>query len=317
MQRSIDQDAGSTATAKQTHPAWLQHEINKATLRKQHTEDYSQQQHHKHQLVSQQAQQTRQRIRATQPTQPQPQQQQQHHTINFIDNQRPATCTPHGRPQSGRAAEKGKPKPKWAMTAAEEEAEMEAECEDLVGFVDELNFDQWMEGVEKRVEEEKENETDQAEHESDEAIRPETLGEVAAEEPASGWDANLPRPPTGIRPSTQSTKQRPATASNNRPHTARPASTSTAADKTQQLVATLFNSSSTIRNIHSSHSLRALVASAQQGGSRVQQCVSVPAANSVSVAISEPLLSVLQPRETVHGKVNPSLLPYLHRHPAV
>lgn len=311
-----------SATAKQSshHPAWLQHEINKAAQRKHEAEHYSQQQEQKHHRVTQQARKTRDRIRTTQPQHNTTHNDSTQHTVTFIDNQRPATSTPHGRPQSAaREREREKSKPKWAMTAAEEEKEMEEECEELVGFVEELDFDVWMEEMEergaKRVEEEKEG-GDEGEEEAQE--RTDALGTLRSDqrvEAVSEWDNNVPRPPTGIRPSTQ---QRLHTASS-RSHTARPSTSpqQTTTDTTETLVATLLHSSSAIRNIHSSHSLRALISSSH--GNRGQQVcgsTSVPA-NSVSVAIPAPLVSVVATRDTIHGKINPSQLPYLHRHPAV
>ena len=203
------------------------------------------------------------------------------------------------------------------MTAAEEEKEMEAECDELVGYVEELDFEQWMDEMEdreaKRVEEEKEQITE-GEVQREKARVPATLGDEALQCGDGEWDDNLPRPPTGIRP----TQPRPHT-SNSRPHTARPAtSPQAAANSTETLVATLLHSSTAIRNIHSSHSLRALISSAHDNG-RIQQYCTATAApvNSVSVAIPAPLVSVVATRETLHGKINPSQLPYLHRHPAV
>ena len=196
---------------------------------------------------------------------------------------------------------------------------MEAECEELVGFVEQLDYQSWMDDMDdrqaKRAEEEKESE--QAEEQQEKAAQIETLGDGMRQGAASEWDESLPRPPTGIRPPTQSTQSRPHTALISRPHTARPStSPPAAADTTATLVATLLHSSATIRNIHSSHSLRALISSAHS--SRTQQHgTTVAAANSVSVAIPEPLVSVVATRDTMHGKIYPSLLPYLHRHPAV
>ena len=310
MQQSFDAEAGSSSKRAQ-HPAWLQHEINKAQLRKQQAEQYEEQQEQKQQRVTQQARTTRDRIRnPLAPPPPLPQQ----HTITFIDNHRPATCTP-GRPQSER---KEKSRPKWAMTAAEEEKEMETECDELVGFVEELDYQQWMDEMEERgtqrAAEEKENaETEEAQ---EKAATEETLGYEPQLETSGEWDEDLPRPPTGMRSSTQSTRPRPHT-SINRPSTARPAtSPQSATDNTETLVATLLHSSTAIRNIHSSHSLRALISSAQH--SRPQQhAITTAPANSVSVAIPAPLVSVVATRDTIHGKINPSQLPYLHRHPAV
>ena len=312
MKQSMEQSSAALTASKPQHPAWLQHEINKAQLRRQQAEQHEQQQQLKHQRVTQQALNTRNLIRHSHSPPSQPP------AINFIDNHRPVTCTPHGRPQPGRGE---RSRPKWAMTAAEEEKEMEAECEELVDFVEELNYDQWMREMEERgakpAEEEKESENEQkGEKLLQKQDLIETLGSEPRQEADSEWDDSLPRPPTGLRPATQSIQPRPLT-SNSRPHTARPAtSPQVTTDNTETFVATLLHSSTAIRNIHSSHSLRALISSAHNSRPQHPNTATVPV-NSVSVAIAAPLVSVVATRDALHGKINPSLLPYLHRHPAV
>jgi hypothetical protein len=260
--------------------------------------------------------------------------------VSFINN-RQVVPGDHRRPLTGSKGKgKERAKPKWAKTEAEVEADLEDETDELLDFTQHLDFDGFIDGLEEETQRSATEEaierlpTDpqlhsshsDAAHDSDSAVKVEESKE--ADTSASTIDSFTVTP----RPLTQS---RPVTST--RPLTSRPSSSPSRTDAavvsptvdaasaspsapSSSLASSLLQSQPHLRAIHSAHSLRALIDSARAKSAAVTMSVEdgfVPAINSCSVAIPEPRVAVLRERVACNAKLDPSHLPYLHRHPAV
>ena len=231
---------------------------------------------------------------------------------------------------------KERAKPKWALTEAEEDAALQEQADELLAFTEQLDFDQWEQQMEAKAEEQRTTDDHPAQQLGLEQVPAEATPASEVGAIASTAADALPPP---FRPLTQQQLlQRPATSL--RPTTARPSSspsradrpsTSSAAEPTASttpsvaaLASSLLHSQPHLRAIHSAHSLRALIsregskaASVSASGSGCVEDDFVSAVNSCSVAIPEPRIAVIKERTACNAKVDPSHLPYLHRHPAV
>ena len=237
---------------------------------------------------------------------------------------------------------KERAKPRWALTEAQEDAELEEQAVELLSFTEQLDFEQWEQQMEADAEQqptaEDEAALQQAEQERAHTASSQHASAVDGQDGTATHSNAQPAAEltSAVRPWTQQHLQHPATSI--RPTTSRPSSSPARSDlpstsspdettgsptsSVASLASALLQSQPQLRAIHSAHSLRALIT---RGGSKAAPvsaggCVEdefVNAVYSCSVAIPEPRIAVIRERVACNAKVDPSHLPYLHRHPAV
>lgn len=191
-------------------------------------------------------------------------------------------------------AKKGKSKPKWAMTAEENEQDREIEVDDLLAFTDELDFDQYIDDLEvkealsfvqdrvKTLQMSAPKEVPEGEEEFGEGD--EEDDDFATLDDA-GTEKRLRR--RGKKKKAEGDWENESVAE------------SVASDTSNMSKALLANNRS-MKGVHSQASVQAMLEKEKQ-----------------SLAVTEPRIVQSNPRHANVAESDPSNLPYLHRSPAM